>query len=285
MDFVSVDVETANSDMASVCQIGIAVFKNGQLIDEWVTLINPNDYFSNVNIGIHGITKSDVAGAPEFSAVAEKVNDYFRNNVVISHGAFDRTSLSKAFAACNMEFQFGSWLDTTRVAKRAWPQFSKKGYGLANVSATIGYKFKHHDALEDAKAAGAILLEAITLTSISLDDWPKRVNQPIDLSASSAAPDIKREGNPDGDLSGEVVVFTGSLVMVRSQAADAAAKMGCTVANTVTQKTTLLVVGDQDVDRLEGRDKSSKHIKAEGLIAKGQLIRILKESDFMWMVK
>ena len=83
----------------------------------------------------------------------------------------------------------------------------------------------------------------------------------------------------------EVVVFTGSLVMVRSQAADVAAKMGCTVANAVTQKTTLLVVGDQDVDRLEGKDKSSKHIKAEGLIAKGQLIRILKESDFMGMVK
>jgi hypothetical protein len=27
MDFVSVDVKTANSDMASICQIGIAVFE------------------------------------------------------------------------------------------------------------------------------------------------------------------------------------------------------------------------------------------------------------------
>jgi DNA polymerase-3 subunit epsilon len=197
MNFVSVDVETANSDMASVCQIGIAVFKHGKLIDEWVTVIDPNDYFADINVSIHGITKRDVTGAPEFSAVADKVNNYFKGNVVISHGAFDRTSLSKAFAACNVEFQFGSWLDTTRVVKRAWPQFSKKGYGLANVSETIGYKFKHHDALEDAKAAGAILLEAIKLTSISLDDWPKRVNQPIDLNTSSE----KRDGNPDGDLS------------------------------------------------------------------------------------
>ena len=38
MNFVSVDVETANSDRASICQIGIAVFKDGKLVDEWVSL-------------------------------------------------------------------------------------------------------------------------------------------------------------------------------------------------------------------------------------------------------
>ena len=61
--------------------------------------------------------------------------------------------------------------------------------------------------------------------------------------------------------------------------------MGCSVASGVTKTTTLLVVGDQDLDKLGGKDKSSKHIKAEGLIARGQAIRILKESDFMSMAK
>jgi DNA polymerase-3 subunit epsilon len=41
-----------------------------------------------------------------------------------------------------------------------------------------------------------------------------------------------------------------------------------------------LVVGDQDVTRLAGHSKSSKHRKAEELIAKGVPIRILRESDF-----
>ena len=53
----------------------------------------------------------------------------------------------------------------------------------------------------------------------------------------------------------------------------------------MTKKTTLLVVGDQDLSKLSGKDKSSKHIKAEELISEGQSIRILKESDFEELVK
>ena len=43
---------------------------------------------------------------------------------------------------------------------------------------------------------------------------------------------------------------------------------------------TLLLVGDQDVQRLAGHEKSSKHRKAEQLIQTGQPIRILRETDF-----
>jgi DNA polymerase-3 subunit epsilon len=49
----------------------------------------------------------------------------------------------------------------------------------------------------------------------------------------------------------------------------------------VNKKTTLLVVGDQDISRLAGHDKSSKHRKAGDLIGEGQNIRILGESDFL----
>ncbi len=48
----------------------------------------------------------------------------------------------------------------------------------------------------------------------------------------------------------------------------------------VTKHTTLLVVGDQDLRKLNGQEKISKHRKAEQLIAKGQALRILGESDF-----
>lgn len=50
------------------------------------------------------------------------------------------------------------------------------------------------------------------------------------------------------------------------------------------KKTTILVVGDQDVTKLAGKEKSSKHQKAERLITKGQQIRILRESDFKELV-
>ena len=64
MNFVAIDVETANADMASICQIGIAKFENGVLVEEWVSLINPEDYFHFINVDIHGIGESDVADEP-----------------------------------------------------------------------------------------------------------------------------------------------------------------------------------------------------------------------------
>ena len=45
------------------------------------------------------------------------------------------------------------------------------------------------------------------------------------------------------------------------------------------------MVGDQDIKRLAGHEKSSKHRKAKELIEKGMPIRILKESDFKELVR
>lgn len=47
----------------------------------------------------------------------------------------------------------------------------------------------------------------------------------------------------------------------------------------------MLVVGDQDVTKLAGHEKSSKHRKAEELISKGAPIRIIRESDFKELVR
>jgi len=37
---------------------------------EWCSLIDPEDYFDPINIYIHGITETDVAGAPKTNEVA-----------------------------------------------------------------------------------------------------------------------------------------------------------------------------------------------------------------------
>ncbi|NQU33458.1 MAG: transposase, partial [Bacteroidetes bacterium] len=141
--------------------------------------------------------------------------------------------------------------------------------------------FKHHDALEDAKASAYILISAIKEKQNSIDDWLIRVNNPILSNAKSYDKSVSKDGNPDGNLFGEVLVFTGSLEIPRSEASVLASEIGCKVENGVTKKTTLLVVGDQDLSKLSGKKKSSKHIKAEELKIKGQNIRIIKESDFV----
>ena len=73
MDFVAIDVETANADMASICQIGIAKFADGELVEEWSSLVNPEDYFNFINVGIHGITENDVNVGGEIELCAAEL--------------------------------------------------------------------------------------------------------------------------------------------------------------------------------------------------------------------
>ncbi len=46
----------------------------------------------------------------------------------------------------------------------------------------------------------------------------------------------------------------------------------------------MLVVDDMDVTRLAGHDKSSKHRKAEDMVAAGHALRIIRETDFKELV-
>jgi DNA polymerase-3 subunit epsilon len=48
----------------------------------------------------------------------------------------------------------------------------------------------------------------------------------------------------------------------------------------VTNQTTHLVVGDQDLSVLAGHTKSSKHRKAEEMCEAGHPLRIMGETDF-----
>lgn len=282
--FVAIDVETANADMASICSIGVAAFEDGALAAEWYSLLDPDDFFDPVNISIHGIGESDVRGAPTFRDAASEIDRFLGGQVVVTHTHFDRVAMDQAAGRWSIPAPSCSWLDSARVARRTWATCARSGYGLANVCKMIGYTFEHHNALEDAKAAGHVMLAAMRESGLDIDAITKPVLQPIHPT-SSGATSIKRDGNPDGLFSGEVIVFTGALEIPRREAADLAASVGCTVANSVTKKTTMLVVGDMDVTRLAGHDKSSKHRKAEDLVATGQPLRIIRETDFRQLVR
>jgi DNA polymerase-3 subunit epsilon len=277
-DFIAVDVETANANFASICQIGIAHFKNGELVAAWSTLVDPQDDFDPFNTSIHGITADMVAGAPTFADLDGKLHGFFSDQIAVCHTHFDRSALSQACRAHGINPIQCLWLDTAKVVRRTWTQFAERGYGLSNVCEFIGYEFSHHDALEDAKASGYVLLTAIQESGIDLAGWLERIEQPV-FSAH-----IKQDGDPIGPLAGEVLVFTGALSMTRAEAAALAARIGCTVNEGVTKRTTILVLGSQDYSRLAGYEKSLKHRKAEDLITKGQPIRILTEQNFAEMV-
>ena len=186
MDFVAIDVETANADMASICQIGIATFEKGVLAGEWKTYVDPQDHFDGLNVSIHGIDAKVVAGSPTFSMLAGTLTDALNGRIVVTHTAFDKIAIYQAGAKFKASPPSCIWLDSACVVRRAWKEFSRSGYGLANICGSIGYSFNHHDALEDAKAAGNVLLAAMARTGLSLDAWLTRVRQPIDPEPRTA---------------------------------------------------------------------------------------------------
>jgi len=71
VNFLCLDVETANESAASICQLGIACFIDNEHRPnlDIVTYIDPEDYFQEQLIQIHGISEESVVGAPTFPEV------------------------------------------------------------------------------------------------------------------------------------------------------------------------------------------------------------------------
>lgn len=278
--YIALDVETANADWASICQVGVAEFGPDGVVRTWKSLVDPEDYFDGMNVSIHGIDEATVQGAPRFPDVVEKIREFCGAHIVVHHMPFDRVALARACERYSLPALDSRWLDSARVARRAWERFSQRGYGLRSLASELGISLEHHDALSDAIASGMVLKRAVADTGICAEDWLVRARQQLSGSSSE-----RRAGDPGGHLFGECIVFTGALTMPRREAADMAASAGADVGAGVTKHTTIVVVGVQDLRRTGGREKSSKHRKAEQLIGSGRDLAIIGEEDFVELVK
>ncbi|RQD76078.1 MAG: transposase [Candidatus Syntrophonatronum acetioxidans] len=178
MKFIALDVETANSDCGSICQVGIATFEENAISDTWETLVNPRDYFSSFNISIHGINRGQVLEAPTFEEIFCVLEDKLKDQVVLHHTAFDKRALSRAAQKYGLELFQARWLDTAKVVRRTWQKYAVRGYSLKNVARELGISFNHHDALEDAIAAGKIMVHVLEESGLSLDHWLDLVDKP-----------------------------------------------------------------------------------------------------------
>jgi DNA polymerase-3 subunit epsilon len=127
MEFVAIDVETANADMASICQIGIAQFKDGTPAEEWKTYVDPQDLFDEINVSIHGIDEDVVAGSPTFAKLADTLISKLSGRIIVTHTAFDRVAVHQASTKHKTPPLSCTWLDTACVARRAWTEFSRRG--------------------------------------------------------------------------------------------------------------------------------------------------------------
>ena len=286
LTFNAIDVETANSDRASICQIGIVHVVDGNIVETWQTLVNPEDWFDPLNVRIHGISEESVQSSPTLPEIRAELRRRLRGSILLSHTAFDRVAFERAMNKYDLEQLRVIWLDSSRIVRKTWSKYAQRGYRLKNVTWDLGIKFKHHDALEDARAAAEITIRACNETGVGINQWISRVAKPI--RRKTITNEVEHEQittNTDGHLYGETLAFTGSLSIPRAAASKLALNAGCEVNNSVSLSCTLLVVGFQNRSRLNGYDKSSKHRKAEELVAQGHSVQIISESDFFELVE
>ena len=135
MQFVAIDVETANADMGSICQIGLAKFVDGRVAEEWCTLVDPEDYFDEVNISIHGIEPRMVKGQPKLPQIADRLRSTLESTVSVCHTHFDRIALGRAYGRYNLNPIATTWLDSARVVRRTWKDLAWKGTVLPTYAA------------------------------------------------------------------------------------------------------------------------------------------------------
>ena len=157
-NFVAFDVETATSSSRSICQLGIAVVRNGEIVETKSWLIRPpkNEY-SKENIAIHGITPEMTENALSFRRLWPEISPYLNNSILAAHYAsFDINSLKNSTNAAQKELNIIGVLDSCISARRALPTL--QNHKLPTVAEHFGIPLVAHDAESDATASAKILL-------------------------------------------------------------------------------------------------------------------------------
>lgn len=277
--FVAVDVETANQDRSSICQVGLALVGFDDAVLTVGILINPEQEFDAFNIDLHGIDEEAVRNSMTFDSALQLLRAFLERHTLVQHSNFDKSAFNAACEAYGLPKLRSTWIDSVKIAREAWPELNGNGgYGLASLKDHLGLEFKHHDAVEDAVAAASVVLLAEDVTG---EDFAELGG----AQSPGYRTTVAIEGNQSGPLYGHVACFTGQLSLSRLEAATLAAGAGITVKSGMSKKISLLVVGDQDLTLLAGHTKSSKHRRAEELIEQGQDIRIIDESTFLRMIE
>ena len=172
LTFNAIDVETANRNRASICQIGIAQVRAGEIHETLSILVNPEEPFESINTSIHGIEADSVRDANTLPGIYSWLHKLIEGTTLVSHTAFDRQALEKAISKYGLPAPGVRWLDSAKIASHAWPEkYRRGGRSLKKIGADLGIKFQHHDAGEDSRVAAEILLRAYQYTGIDVDGW------------------------------------------------------------------------------------------------------------------
>lgn len=161
LNFVALDVETANSNRGSICAFGLSIVENGEVVrtENWLT--RPPavlDWFDGRNIGIHGITPGMVTNAPPFKKRLAQVLDVVGDLPIVAHNAaFDTSAIRGGCDADGLKWPDLTYGCTMVLSRRIL--LNLPSHKLLIVCEALGIPpFDHHQAGADANAAALIAL-------------------------------------------------------------------------------------------------------------------------------
>lgn len=162
-NFIAIDFETATARHASVCEVGICVVREGEIVETRSWLVQPEDNRYNYrNVRIHGITPRDTEDAPGFVQVWEEIERTYLDEFdkFVAHNvAFDRSCLRNSALLYNIHLPDLKWDCSLSTARRIYNFRSNTLCDLCrNFGIPIG---NHHRAGDDAEMCARLYLREL----------------------------------------------------------------------------------------------------------------------------
>jgi DNA polymerase-3 subunit epsilon len=172
--FAVIDTETTGLSPAyhhRIVEIAVVLANDdGEVIHEWVTLVNPERDLGSKEI--HGLSAADVYSAPTFRQVAGDIECLLRSNVLVAHNLlFDAAFVAAEFQRLGHEVLISpsAGLCTLRLASR---YLTPGPLTLEACCERIGCRIQHaHSALDDARAAARLLAYYLAADDRFLRTW------------------------------------------------------------------------------------------------------------------
>ncbi|QOS57686.1 DEDD exonuclease domain-containing protein [Thermobifida fusca] len=176
--FVVVDVETTGTHpaTAALIEVGAVRLRDGQVLDEFTTLVNPHAPVPASITLLTGITTAMVESAPSPAAALSAFLDFagFRpGTVLVAHNApFDVRFLKAACARHGIPWPSPAVLDTLQLARRLVPRGEVRNHRLDTLARVFGAHPPAHRALDDARATADVLRGLVgRLRARGVDTW------------------------------------------------------------------------------------------------------------------
>ncbi|MGL4818834.1 MAG: exonuclease domain-containing protein [Bacilli bacterium] len=162
--FAIVDLETTGNrpkEDDRIIEIAICVVENGQIVDTYGTLVNPERNIPSSITALTSITEEMVAHAPTFSTIVDDVVSRMDGAVFVAHNVmFDYTFLQAELERANALVWDMPRLDTVELAQIFFPTL--QSYRLGNIAEELQIPLQQaHRALDDTEATARIFIKML----------------------------------------------------------------------------------------------------------------------------